>query len=406
MATGNVVEDVEEPLEDVTEDCFIYEGDEVVTEESDDNGADDNEVTMDGTHECDGGSSSASSSATSGVMVVTEFLPLEKAKSIVWNHFGFPARSGKFIQKDKRLRKEVYCKLCKRSLSYKGNTTNMIVHLQSRHSAVYSEIVDQLKTTGSAHSSAPLPIDQSSIEDSFKKLTPLPRSSSRWKALTNSVCYFLAKDLQPLSTANDQGFLHMLKVFEPRYTPPDRTTFGRHYLPELYAKEREKICKQMSDGLQWYDVTCDGWSSRANHSYLSVTLHYINNKWELKCFLHETGEMVEQHTAINLANYLEEVLDRWNLPVTQISAVVTDNASNITAAIAMLERQRLGCFSHTLQLSLQKALNLPVMSRPIGRGKRLVSHFHSSVKSTNVLRQKQRDLKHKEHKLIQVNFYF
>ena len=118
----------------------------------------------------------------------------------------------------------------------------------------------------------------------------------------------------------------------------------------------------------------------------------MNNEWELKCFLLEKGEMVEQHTAINLANYLE-VLDRWNLPITQISAVVTDNASNITAsnitaAIAMLERQRLGCFSHTLQLSVQKALNLPVMSRAIGCGKRLVSHFHSSVKSTNVLRQK------------------
>ena len=41
----------------------------------------------------------------------------------------------------------------------------------------------------------------------------------------------------------------------------------------------------------------------------------MNNEWELKCFLIETGEMVEQHTAVNLANYLE-VLVRWNLPVT------------------------------------------------------------------------------------------
>ena len=57
---------------------------------------------------------------------------------------------------------------------------------------------------------------------------------------------------------------------------------------------------------------------------------------------------MKQHTAINLANYLEEVLDHWNLPVTQFSAVVTDNASNITAAISRLERQHLGCFSHTL----------------------------------------------------------
>ena len=77
----------------------------MVSEESDDNEADDDdETTTDRTNKCDGGSSSASSSAKS---VVTEFLPLEKAKSIVWDHFGFPAQSGKFIQKDKHLRKKV-----------------------------------------------------------------------------------------------------------------------------------------------------------------------------------------------------------------------------------------------------------------------------------------------------------
>ena len=30
----------------------------------------------------------------------------------------------------------------------------------------------------------------------------------------------------------------------------------------------------------------------------------------IEVFLLETGEMVEQHTAVNLANYLEEVLDQ------------------------------------------------------------------------------------------------
>ena len=114
MATNHVVEEVEEPLEDVIDDCFVYESDVEVNEERDNNGADDDETTTDGTHECDGRSSGTSSSATSNnVTAVTEFLPLEKAKSIVWNCFGFPARSGKFIQKDKHLRKEVYCKLCR-----------------------------------------------------------------------------------------------------------------------------------------------------------------------------------------------------------------------------------------------------------------------------------------------------
>ena len=124
----------------------------------------------------DGGNANTTSDAN----VVTEYLPLEKAKSVVWTHFGFPARPGKFIQKDKRLRKEVFCKLCKQSLSYKGNTTNMIVHLQSRRPTEFNEISDQLKSGGGAQSSTTLPKCQPLIHDSFRKLTPL-WSSSRWK---------------------------------------------------------------------------------------------------------------------------------------------------------------------------------------------------------------------------------
>ena len=33
---------------------------------------------------------------------VVDFLPLEKAKSLVWQFFGFPARSGEYVEKDKR----------------------------------------------------------------------------------------------------------------------------------------------------------------------------------------------------------------------------------------------------------------------------------------------------------------
>ena len=34
----------------------------------------------------------------------------------------------------------------------------------------------------------------------------------RWKALTESVCYFIAKDLQPYDTVNDVGFLRMICI--------------------------------------------------------------------------------------------------------------------------------------------------------------------------------------------------
>jgi len=69
----------------------------------------------------------------------------------------------------------------------------------------------------------------------------LPKSSTHYKKVTDTICYFLARDMQPYDTINDVGFCHMLKVLEPRYSPPDRKTVANAYFPKLYEAEREKL---------------------------------------------------------------------------------------------------------------------------------------------------------------------
>ena len=194
----------------------------------------------------------------------------------------------------------------------------------------------------------------------------------------------------------------MLKVFEPRYVPPDRTTITCHFMPDLYRAVEEEVTSSMSSGMEYYAITTDAWTSRANHSYVTLTVHYINGKWELCYHVLSTAEFSVDHTAVNLANGIEECLSRWNLSPEYISAIVTDNAANIVASVRSLEFQHLGCFNHTLQLVVQKAVNSSEMATALGRARRLVRHFHQSVKSTQTLRQKQKDLKHAENKLIQV----
>ena len=53
-----------------------------------------------------------------------ELLPLEGAISGIWRFFGFPAKDGQFVEKDKK-RNEVACKLCFQVLKYASNTTNI-----------------------------------------------------------------------------------------------------------------------------------------------------------------------------------------------------------------------------------------------------------------------------------------
>ena len=57
-----------------------------------------------------------------------------------------------------------------------------------------------------------------------------------------------------------------------------------------------------------------------------------------------------EHTAVNLSIYLQECLDQWNLQSTQVSKAVTDNASNITAAVGKMERVQKG---HIFNRSIQ-----------------------------------------------------
>ena len=130
---------------------------------------------------------------------------------------------------------------------------------------------------------------------------------------------------------------------------------------------------------------------------MCLTVHYISAEWNLQSHMLETGEITAEHTAINMSVSLQQCLDRWNLQSTQVSVAVTDNASNISADIGKMEWVHFCCFSHTLQLGVQKAIPLTEVSRAFGRARKLAGHFHASVKSTNVLRQKQQDLWHNQH---------
>ena len=102
-----------------------------------------------------------------------------------------------------------------------------------------------------------------------------------------------------------------------------------------------------------------------------------------------------------MANELSEILDDWKLTETKLVCATTDNGSNILKAMNTLGWQHMPCFSHTLQLAVQDAMKLPLVSRALGRCKRLATHFHHSVCSTETLREKQRSLNHPQLSLVQ-----
>ena len=66
--------------------------------------------------------------------------------------------------------------------------------------------------------------------------------------------------------------------------------------------------------------------------------------------------------------------------MTDVSAFTTDNGSNVVKAREEdLDKVRLPCAGHTLNLSVQKAFEVPAVERAIGRvAKKVVAHFNKS----------------------------
>ena len=250
------------------------------------------------------------------------------------------------------------------------------------------------------HKPKPSTPGQTTIIESFESHQPMPSSSPKWIKITESLVYFITKDMQPLDTVEDKGFQRLSHTLEPRYQPPSRKTLSVNYLPSIYEREKQKINPNVS-AADHFALTTDMWTSRANQSYTGVTIHFITTEFKLESCLLKTREFIESHSAENIMLELEEIVHQWGLLRSKLAAVVTDNGKNIVRAINDLEWPHVSCFSHTLQLAVLEAVKIPEISRAIGRCKRLVTHFNHSSKSTYLLNQKQINLNLLQHSLIQ-----
>ena len=141
----------------------------------------------------------------------------------------------------------------------------MRVHLQYNHMAEYSEVSS--KTTPDAQRMpGKVEAGQHSIAEAFEKFSPIPKSSSKWKSLTDSICYCVAKDMVPFNCVNDPGFQYMLQhlnhgntVYSPLTGQLSLVTTCLRF--QVYEKEKTKIVKAIAIELQYFAFTSDGWSS-------------------------------------------------------------------------------------------------------------------------------------------------
>lgn len=220
---------------------------------------------------------------------------------------------------------------------------------------------------------------QPSIHDYVLRKICTPQQSA---VLTDGILNMLVTDMRPLSMVEDEGFRKMLNTFNPGYTLPSRTYFTR-LMEKKYQDTFQGVKSAIKATNSKIALTADIWTSVATEAYLGITCHYIGDDWDMKSVCLTTMPLEDRHTASNIAEWLEEVVARFEIPLGKIIAIVHDNGANIVAAAKTLEEKHgwssVRCTGHTLQLVINSALKHSSIDKAIGAARCLVEHFKKKV---------------------------
>ncbi|XP_055522567.1 E3 SUMO-protein ligase ZBED1-like [Wyeomyia smithii] len=237
---------------------------------------------------------------------------------------------------------------------------------------------------------------QSSMTRFVNVIKRLPVQKSR--TIDVQLLKMICKEYHPFSLVEDKEFVRFVELLNPSFTLPSRKTLSHSLLPAVHKELFEKVKSELIDR-QAICLTSDGWTSVTNSGFYALTAHFIDKNGEMKSYLLECSEFTFKHTAENIAEWISNVLRKFEIEY-KITAIVTDNATNMRATANILKIRHVRCFAHSLNLVVQNAIANSV-AEVVEKCKGIVKFFKKSSHASAKLREMQVKLGQKELKLKQ-----
>ncbi|XP_071056886.1 E3 SUMO-protein ligase ZBED1-like [Onthophagus taurus] len=316
-------------------------------------------------------------------------MPRQTAKrSFVWDHF---VRRGDISM----------CSECKREFKFFGNTTNLSEHLKRKHPALLlqkskpsqdtscEEIRGTLPSTSTTETSSqhsiihPPPSKRKRQVALYGKTQTYSISENEQTEIDQSLVEMIVSDFQPLSIVENKGFMKYTNKLNGHYDLPSRKKITTSLILNIYTATLSKVKNELNLSSN-LSTTTDIWTSSSTKAFLAVTAHYINGS-QLNSYLLETKQLVDRHSAGNVASSLREVFESWDI-FEKVHCIVTDNASNMRNAITVhLNKTHQPCIAHTLNLCTMDTLKHADLQQLLEKCKNIVGHFKRSTVASGEL---------------------
>jgi len=277
----------------------------------------------------------------------------------------------------------INCLHCNKAFAYHGSQTSLKYHLQHAHASHYQKICYKLPKNEETLSTSAT--KKSKIDEYFCQ-TQRPTTTELLQNITESLAKWIAKSGRPISVVEDEGLQTILRIALQNecYTLPSRRTIDV-LLANMYSDKLAEL-KLTVEVTCAVALTCDFWTSFANDSYCGITGHWINANWQMQHAVFQCSNIQDRHYATNLAEMIHKFVAEWKIS-TKVKAIVTDNARNMTAGIAMTDFTHIPCLAHCIQLSILRGFHDASTDGLFAICRQVVGHFKHSPANTKELMQ-------------------
>ena len=237
--------------------------------------------------------------------------------------------------------------------------------------------------------------------------------------LITDITRWVVEEMKPFSVVEAKAFIHMLKSATlGQYNEISAHTLSCRAIPKICKFMKKTISDLLNaekDGLEGIALTSDIWSARTNHSYISLTGHYLDKNFRLRRFLFAMKYFTEDHTANNISAKITDMVHEIELNPKTVRwiTIVTDGAAKIQKGSKTNSDidTSMWCADHKIHLIVtgslaakdkeRKMYICPQWNQLHKKMTGLVNYFHNSGKRTIDLVNKAKAFKMTTTKLVQ-----
>jgi len=244
---------------------------------------------------------------------------------------------------------------------------------------------------------------QPTLAATFSRSAPYDPANPKVDRLNALLVQLICKEGLPLALVDSPAFKEFVRELDPRYVLPTRQAMSQKLVPELYENTKAQLKTTLTQSRS-QSLTRDTWTASNNQSYMGVTVHWLNEAFDMQSKCLTVRHVPGSHTADFMAAELTSVCQEWELDLQGLH-VITDSAANIRKAITQLKVEKWRpCFAHSLQLCVNTSLNSREVSdlpKVLAKARTIVGHFRRSPLASNQLEKAQQQLNLPRHKLLQ-----